>query len=86
MKKFEKQLKALANARRLTIIKYLKDKREANVSDIADHLKLSFKSTSKHLAVLFAAEILEKEQRSLSTFYSLSLSLPKVAKTMVRLL
>jgi len=80
MKEYEKTLKALANRRRLQIIKYLKDKKEATVTDIAEHIKLSFKSTSKHLAVLFGAGIVDKEQKSLSMFYSVAEPLPKIAK------
>ena len=68
MKEYEKTLKALANRRRLQILKYLKDKKTATVTDIAEHLKLSFKSTSKHLAILFGAGIADKEQKSLSMF------------------
>jgi DNA-binding transcriptional ArsR family regulator len=79
-KEYEKTLKALANQRRLRIIKYLKSKNTATVSVIAEHLKLSFKSTSKHLAVLFGAGILDKEQKSLSMFYSISKPLPSIAK------
>ena len=60
MKNYEKILKALANRRRLEIIRYLKQKRNANVGDIATHLKLSFKSTSRHLAVFYSAAIFEK--------------------------
>ena len=71
MNNLEKILKALANRRRLAIIKFLKNKREASVSEIADHIKLSMKSTSKHLAILAANDIVEKEQRSLQVFYSL---------------
>ena len=71
MREYEKILKALANKRRLQIVKFLKEKKEANVGEIADHIKLSFKATSKHLAVLSGADIVEKEQRSLSAFYSL---------------
>lgn len=63
MKDYEKILKALANRRRLQIIKYLKDKKLATVTNIAEHLKLSFKSTSKHLAILFGAGIVDKEQK-----------------------
>jgi len=33
---------------------------------------LSFKSTSKHLGVLSAVDIIEKDQRSLQMFYRLS--------------
>lgn len=79
-KEYEKTLKALANRRRLQIIKYIKNKRTATVTAIAEHLKLSFKSTSKHLAVLFSAGILDKEQKSLSMFYSVAEPLPKIAK------
>jgi DNA-binding transcriptional ArsR family regulator len=80
MKEYEKILKALANRRRLQILKYLKDKKTATVTDISGYLKLSFKSTSKHLAVLFSAGIVDKEQKSLSMFYSTTEPLPKIAK------
>lgn len=86
MKDYEKILKALANRRRLQIIKYLKDKKLATVTSIAEHLKLSFKSTSKHLAVLFGAGIVDKEQKSLSMFYSVVDSLPKLAKRVIDLI
>jgi len=72
MKDIEKQMKALANARRLSIIKYLKKTREASVGDIAEEIKLSFKATSKHLGILYAAGVLEKDQRSLAIYYSLA--------------
>lgn len=71
MKELEKTLKALANRRRLAIIKYLKEHKEASVGDIAGAINLSFRSTSKHLAVLSAADIVEREQRSLQMFYRL---------------
>lgn len=72
MKDLERLLKALANRRRLAIIKYLKKKKEATVGDIADHIKLSFKATSKHLNILAMVDIVEKEQRSLQMWYRLS--------------
>jgi len=68
----EKILKILANKRRLAIIKYLQKTKEAKVGDISDELKISFKATSKHLCMLFNADILEKEQRSLQMWYKLS--------------
>jgi len=80
MKEYEKTLKALANRRRLQILKYLKDKKQATVTDIAGYMKLSFKSTSKHLAVLFGAGIVDKEQKNLSMFYSVAEPIPKIAK------
>lgn len=86
MKEYEKILKALANHRRLQIVKYLKNKKTATVTAIAEHIKLSFKSTSKHLAVLSSAGILEKEQKSLSMFYFIANSLPKLARGVIDLL
>ncbi|MFH0712520.1 MAG: metalloregulator ArsR/SmtB family transcription factor [Candidatus Jorgensenbacteria bacterium] len=71
MKSAEKTLKAFANRRRLAIVKYLK-KGEATVGEIAEEINLSFKSTSRHLAVLMAADILEREQRGLQAYYRLS--------------
>lgn len=72
MKHLEKQLKTLANRRRLGIIKFLKDTREAPVTDIAEHIKLSVRSTSKHIAILAAQDVLEREQRGLLVFYRLT--------------
>ena len=72
MKQMEKTLKALANRRRLAILKYLKNSKEAPVGDIADHIKLSFKATSKHLNILANHDIVDREQRSLLMYYHLS--------------
>ncbi|OGI69444.1 hypothetical protein A3A09_01025 [Candidatus Nomurabacteria bacterium RIFCSPLOWO2_01_FULL_42_20] len=83
MREFEKILKALANKRRLEILKYLKSKKEANVGSIAEKIKLSFKSTSRHLAILLAVDILTKEQRSLEAFYSISPELSQMAKDII---
>ncbi len=74
MKEIEKQLKALANRRRLAIIKFLKESKEAPVTDIAEYIKLSIRSTSKHLAVLSAQDILDKEPRGTLVYYNLSSS------------
>ncbi len=83
MRELEKILKALANRRRLAIVKHLKKNREASVGEIAGAIKLSFRSTSKHLSVLFAADILEKEQKSTLMFYRLSDSLSPAARSIV---
>ena len=64
--------KALANKRRLSIIKYLKQHNESPVGEIAVAIKLSLKATSKHLFILKAVDIVESEQRSLLVFYRLS--------------
>ncbi|KKQ64845.1 MAG: Transcriptional regulator, ArsR family [Candidatus Nomurabacteria bacterium GW2011_GWC2_41_8] len=70
-KELEKILKALANKRRIAILKFLKKSGPASVGEIAGAIKLSFKATSKHLMILANADILEKEQVSLTMLYSL---------------
>ncbi len=86
MRELERTLKALANRRRLAILKYLKEKKEATVGDIASEIKLSFRSTSKHLSVLSAADILEKDQRSLRMFYYLAVVQKPAVKHIISLL
>ncbi|MBI4281687.1 winged helix-turn-helix transcriptional regulator [Candidatus Uhrbacteria bacterium] len=82
MKAIEKNLKAVANQRRLAIIKYLKGNNEATVGDIADSIHLSFKATSKHLGILFAVDIVDKDQRGLQMYYRLN----KVTDSILRVL
>ncbi|MDO8556842.1 MAG: metalloregulator ArsR/SmtB family transcription factor [Candidatus Jorgensenbacteria bacterium] len=72
VRELERPLKALANRRRLAIARYLKREGEATVGNIAGEIDISFKSTSKHLAVLFAADIVDREQRSLQMYYRLT--------------
>ncbi|MEJ0021242.1 MAG: metalloregulator ArsR/SmtB family transcription factor [Candidatus Doudnabacteria bacterium] len=72
MKEIERIVKALANRRRLAILKCLKHQREASVGQIADQIKLSLKATSKHLNLLAHADLVDKEQRSLTVFYRLN--------------
>jgi DNA-binding transcriptional ArsR family regulator len=71
-KELEKILKALANKRRVLILKYLKRVSKASVGEVSDAIKLSFKATSKHLMILLNVDIVEKEQISLTMFYFLS--------------
>ncbi len=68
-KELEKVLKALANKRRVAILKFLKHTKQASVGEIADAIKLSFKATSKHLMILSNTDIVEKEQSSLTMLY-----------------
>ncbi len=67
----ERILKALGNKRRMAIIRLLK-KGELSVGEIAERIKLSFKSTSRHLSILTSADLLEREQKSTLVFYRLS--------------
>lgn len=84
-RELEKILKAIANQRRLAIIKHLKNHDEATVGDIALAIRLSFRSTSKHLGVLSSAGVVENEQRSLQVYYRLAEPLPSVVKSILYL-
>jgi ArsR family transcriptional regulator, arsenate/arsenite/antimonite-responsive transcriptional repressor len=86
MKNLEKILKAFANRRRLQILRLLKEKNEASVGAIAEKIELSFKATSKHLAVLFSAGIVEREQRGLQMFYSIAKDKEKTIAALLNLL
>lgn len=83
MKQFEKILKALANKRRLAIVRFLKNNPGMPVGEIAQEIKLSFKATSKHLGILSAADIVDAEKRSLQIYYSLSTQGPSLAKQII---
>ncbi|MCI0619730.1 metalloregulator ArsR/SmtB family transcription factor [Candidatus Wolfebacteria bacterium] len=84
--RMERVLKALANRRRLAILKFLKDEKEAAVGEVADAIGLSLKATSKHLSLLAAVDIVEHEQRSLQVFYRLGGTLSQPARSIVSLL
>ena len=85
-KDLERVTKALANRRRLAILAYLKIARQASVGDIAEEIDLSFKATSKHLGILSAAGILERDQRSLQMLYRLADELPPAVRPILSLL
>jgi DNA-binding transcriptional ArsR family regulator len=85
-KELERVLKAMANKRRLAMLKHIKKTKEAAVGEIASAIKLSFKATSRHLALLASADVLEREQRNIYMFYRLAANLPESAKMIVSLL
>ncbi|MDO8492875.1 MAG: metalloregulator ArsR/SmtB family transcription factor [bacterium] len=85
-KELERILKALANKRRLAILRVIKNKKEASVADIARQIKLSFTSTSKHLGILASANILEKDQRNVQVFYFFAENMPTNVRSTIALL
>ena len=85
-KELEKIFKALANRRRLAIIFFIRKKKQANVGEIAEAIKLSFKSTSRHLSVLISSGILDKEQSSLYFFYSFSTNQSEMVRKILSLI
>ena len=86
MRNLEKTMKALANRRRLGIVKPLKKDGAVSVADIAREIGLSFKATSKHLGVLKAADIVESDQRSVRVFYHLVSAQKPAAARIIALL
>ena len=86
LKHLEKISKALANRRRLAILKFLKRNGKAPVAEIAEEIGISFKSTSKHLIILSSVDIVEKEQKSLQMFYSINNHQHEIIKTTLRFL
>lgn len=84
LKGLEKIFRGLANRRRLHIIKFLLRKKEASVSDIAKEIRLSFKSTSRHLFVLRQLDILDSRQEQLWVFYRISPSLSPLMRDAIK--
>lgn len=85
-KELERILKALANRRRLLILKHLKNKRKISVGDIAHTIGLSFKATSKHLAVLYNVNLVDREQISTHMFYYITPDLEQLPRHILTLL
>lgn len=72
MKELTNIFKALANERRLRILKLLLAERELTVSEISERINLSYKSTSKHLIQLERAGFLKNRMVSLNVYYSIA--------------
>ena len=86
MKLLEKQLKALANGRRLDILKLLQARKTMDVGSVADTIKLSFKATSKHLAVLYSNDVVDREQRGVQMYYKIASDQKPAVSAILKLL
>lgn len=84
MMEYERMLKALANRRRLAILRFLRREKEARVGGIAAAINLSFKATSRHLQQLSSADIVERDQRGLEMWYRIGKKLQPSAKIVLR--
>ncbi len=71
IRKVEKLIKALANQRRLQIIKFLNHGKPATVGEIAEELHLSMPAVSKHLALLAREGIVDYNKRGSLIYYEL---------------
>ena len=71
-REIERVYKAVANRKRVLIVRYLQAVRTATVGDIAKAIRLSFKATSRHLQLLSGTGYVTSEQHGLYVYYSLS--------------
>ncbi len=77
---------ACAHEKRLDILKFLRNRKFANVTAIAKSIGMPIKSTSKHLLVLHQAHIVKREREGTEIYYSLNRPLNDLLKTIVNLL
>jgi len=84
MKKLEKTIKAFGNITRLKILQHLKETHSAAVIDIAENVKCSYKAASKHLAILYRADIVDREQTGPEMHYSLAADLSPLATSLLK--
>jgi len=85
-KDLERPLRALASRRRLDILQLLKRDPGTSVGEIARAIGLSFRTTSKHLAILSAEDIVETKRTGLYVLYRLCPKQPLAAKRILALL
>ncbi len=85
MQNITKCLKALANERRLRILKELDRSDALTINTIAQRIKLSLKSTSKHLQKLTDCDLVEREQKSLLVWCRLNRHHPLVRSIITHL-
>lgn len=69
--------RALANTNRLKIIRMLRDGRKMSVTDISSELRISFKATSNHLAMLRSLDVLEATGTEGRVLYSVNSGMPE---------
>lgn len=77
--------KALGNINRIKIIEMLSRGQSLSVTDIAIKIKVSIKSTSRHLMILRNMELLDAEGRNGRVFYSLNKAIPEDIKRAIKL-
>lgn len=72
IRSLEKLYKAVANKRRLMLLQILSSRRGLSVTDLADKIKLTFRSASKHLQVLAGEGLIEARQRGKFVTYQIT--------------
>ncbi|TSD03070.1 MAG: hypothetical protein Athens071416_330 [Parcubacteria group bacterium Athens0714_16] len=82
-KKVETSIKAVANYRRLAIISLIKKNGEMSVGNIAEELRISIQSVSRHLKLLERADVLSSDQRGPLVYYFLNKPLSNFVSNIV---
>jgi len=77
--------KALGNINRIKIIQMLAGGKSLSVTDIAGKIRVSIKSTSRHLMILRNFELLDAEGKNGHVFYSINKNAPDDFKKSVKL-
>ncbi|MCF7844713.1 MAG: metalloregulator ArsR/SmtB family transcription factor [Kiritimatiellales bacterium] len=85
-RELEKQLKAVANARRLYVLSFIKKSKSATVSEISDNARMSIEGASQHLRILRMAGIVEQKKRGQFVSYRISLKQSEPIKKILALL
>lgn len=67
-----KVFKAVANEKRVRILRLLLKHKELTVEDIAEILKISYKTVSAHLQKLANVNLVKRYQKGLFVFYSIN--------------
>jgi ArsR family transcriptional regulator, arsenate/arsenite/antimonite-responsive transcriptional repressor len=70
--KYEKKFKALADQKRLFILRQITEMGEVCVCDLSDKLDLPQSKLSYHLKILMDAELILKETRGTWSYYTLN--------------
>lgn len=76
--------RALAGRRRLEIINLLQDGQERSVGEIAERIKLSVRSTSKHLLQLLTHDLVESRRLRNLVLYRSTNNHPDYLQKVVR--
>lgn len=69
--------RAMSNINRIKIVEMLWSGAKISVTDIADSLKISLKSTSNHLAILKNLDVLESHGAEAHVFYFINPNMPR---------
>ncbi|MFN7088588.1 MAG: ArsR/SmtB family transcription factor [Candidatus Paceibacteria bacterium] len=83
-KDWVKIFRALGNERRLHILQLLSQEKELPVYEIAERIKLSRKSTSKHLRLLMHLNFLDRGQKKGEVYYAFNTDMPAKIKQILQ--